>query len=180
MAAWHYTARQRFAPTTSTGWQSYLNFSGFHHISELVSADSILCPNLVTEIIDEDWNHNVKEDYSIDCFFDLDYLKKRIKFEPTLHNLLAIWKRPTAIAIPPVEFEHCGFDILDTYGAISVLTNCGQFPELFEPSSVNRYGLLSDLAQADEISKNLRNTYPEDPHCQDCHVWQIARYVQRL
>ncbi|MEA5511828.1 hypothetical protein VB715_18815 [Crocosphaera sp. UHCC 0190] len=177
MAAWYYTARKKFAPSTTSDWQSYLNFSGFHHISELVSADSILCPNLVTEIIDSDWNHNVHEDLYIDCFLDFDYLKKRINFDPIWHNLLAIWERPTSIEIPLVGFEQCGFDLLDSYNSISVLTNCGQFPQLFKPDSVNRYGLFDDLSLACQSAEQLRNTYPEDPHCQDCRVWQITRYV---
>ena len=177
MVLWYYTARKRFSPSTASDWQSYLDFSGFRHIAELVSADHVLCPNLVDEIIDDDWDHNVQADYRIDWFVDLEYLMQRVSFDPRFHNLLALREQPADVATVPVGFEQCGFDILDSYDSISVLTNCGQFPSVFKPSEVNRYGLLDDLARAHAVADNLRMQNPHEPHCKDCRVWQIARYV---
>ncbi len=178
MILWYYTARKRFSPSTADGWQSYLDFSGFHDIVELISADQILCPNLIDDIVDDDWDHNVQTDYRIDWFLDCDYLIRRVNFDSRIHNLLALREQPLDVAIVPAGFEQCGFDILDSYDSISVLTNCGQFSSVFKPSEVNQYGLLEDLARANTVADNLRMQNSGDPHCKDCKVWQIARYVE--
>ncbi len=58
---------------------------------------------------------------------------------------------------------------------------CGQFPERdagFAPSDVNQFGLLSDLEHANTVAAKLRASFPDDPHCRNCRVWQIARDVE--
>jgi hypothetical protein len=177
MPTWFYKACKRFSRSHSESWQDYLQFSGFRHIKELVSADQILCPNLVEVITDDDWNHNVQADNRIDWFYDYLYLKKRVNFNPNLHNILAIRDCPPDIIDPPLYFENCGFDILDSFDSISVLTNCGQFPDIFHPNEVNDFGLIEDLERANEIADRLRKLHSEDSHCHECKVWQIARYI---
>jgi hypothetical protein len=169
--------RQRFNPSTATDWQSYLEFSGFYHVTEIITIDEMLCPSVVTEITAEDWNHNVNQDFRLDWFTDAEYLKKRVNVNPQFHNLIALLEHPHTTAIPPPHFEHCGFDILDGEDSISVLTKCGQFPEIFSPSSVNQFSLLDSLSQAHQIAEAIRKTYPDEYHCQNCRVWQIARYL---
>lgn len=175
---WFYTARQRFSPhnTQPESWHGYQTFSGFQHIEELVSADAILCADLIEELVDEDWQYNVHADGRVTWFTDLAYLLHRIDFDPTLHNLLALSEDPHATPSPPDGFMHCGYDILDSDDAVSVLTNCGQFPSIFAPSLVNCYGLVPELAVAEQIAETIRSAFPDDYHCLDCHVWEIARY----
>jgi len=75
---WLFTARERFGPNTHPdGWHGYLDFSGFQHIQELVSADSILCGDVITELVEEDWDHNVHADNRITLFTDFEYLVRR-------------------------------------------------------------------------------------------------------
>ncbi len=177
MSPWFYIACKRFSLHIES-WENYIQFSGFRHIKELVTADQILCPNLVEEITREDWNHNVQADNRINWFSDYLYLKNRVNFDHTKHNILAIREHPTVYADPPPYFENCGFDILDSFDSISVLTNCGQFPDIFNPDEVNDYGLIDDLARAIDIADSLRRIHFDDPHCKDCKVWQIARYTE--
>jgi hypothetical protein len=179
---WFFTARSRFSPETNPdGWKSYQDFSGFHHIDELVSADSILCSDLIDEILAEDWQHNVQADHRVTWFTDVDYLKQRIHFDSQRQNILALFERPeTPMSSVPTDFEPCGFDILDSYDSISVLTNCGPFRGIFAASEVNRLGLLSDLDRADDVAKFLRLKFPNEDHCRDCRVWRIARYASRF
>ena len=177
MTAWLFTARQRFTPSQTEDWHSYTKFSGFTHITEVVTLDYILCPDLIDDLIDEDWSYNVQADYRVTWFTNLAYLQQRIKWRTGQDQLLAILETPTHIHKVPVEFKFCGFDILDDEDGNSLLTNCGQFPSVFSPSSVNTFGLLSELGQANTIAAKLRADFPDDPHCSNCRVWQIARHI---
>ena len=175
MDSWIFTARQRFTPSQTQKWHSYIQFSGFTHVAEMVTLDSILCPDLIDALTDEDWSHNVQADYRITWFTNLDYLRQRIRWQTGQHQILAILEQPTHIYEIPPAFEFCGFDILDDHDGNSVLTNCGQFPGIFTPLDVNPFGLLLDLDQANTIAAQIRANFPDEPHCHDCRVWQIAR-----
>jgi hypothetical protein len=176
---WLFAARKRFCPQTDPeGWRGYLEFSGFRHIEELVSADSILCGDVITELVDEDWAHNFLSDNCITRFRDSKYLLQRPGIDLAVHNVLAIIERPSQSCEPvPANFETCGFDILDTYDSVSVLTNCGQHPGIVDPNEVNQFGLIPSLERANEIAENLRKAFPKDAHCRDCRVWLIARCI---
>ncbi len=174
MTDWIYTLRERFTPTSSDGWCSYLSFSGFAHINELVTLDSMMCPNLVTELLDEDWNHNIHEDFRINLFRDLDYLMDRQPLDPIRHQVLAALERPDGSEEVPVGFTRCGFDIMDSYVGNSTLTNCGPSPT-FHPSTVNHWGLLDDSKRACRIRDNMRKLKPDDAHLGNCEVWLVAR-----
>ena len=175
MTNWYFTARQRFISSQTQDWQSYIQFSGFTHIIEVVTLDSILCPDLIDDLTDEDWSHNLQADYRVTWFTDLAYLRQRIHWRPDQDQLLAILESPTHIHEVPSKFEFCGFDIVDEHDGNSVLTNCGQFPDIFSPSVVNSLGLLPNLEQANTIAAQIRAAFPDDPHCRNCRVWQIAR-----
>jgi hypothetical protein len=175
MSEWLYTIRERCTPETLEGWKGYLAFSGFKHITELVTLDSIRCLAIIIDLVDEDWNHNVHEDGRITFFRDAEYLLNRQPLDPLRHQLLAIVECPDGTECVPVGFTPCGFDIMDSYFGNSTLTNCGRIPEAFAPSAVNTFGLLSDLETAIEVRDKMRRQRPVDPHLRDCGVWQIAR-----
>ncbi len=93
MTNWFFTVRQRFIPSQIEDWQSYIQFSGFTHITEVVTLDSILCPDLIDDLIDEDWFHNVQADFRVTWFTNLAYLRQRIHWRPGQDQLLAILER---------------------------------------------------------------------------------------
>ena len=178
MTNWLFTARQRFVPCQTNNWSSYIKFSGFTHITEVITLDSILCPDLIDDLTDEDWAHNVQADYRITWFTNRTYLRQRINWRVGQDQLLAILEQPIHISEVPPTFQFCGFDILDGDDSNSVLTNCGKFPGIFNPSDVNTFGLLSDLDHANTIAAQIRADFPDEPHCHNCRVWQIARDVK--
>ena len=142
--AWYFAARERFGPTTDPeAWKGYLSFSGFLHIRELVSADSILCGDAIKQLVDQDWDHNIHADNRITLFTDYEYLVQRKGIDLTRHNILAILERPKINdENAPVNFEPCGFDILDSYDSVSVLTNCGKYPGRDPLQSTRYFGKL--------------------------------------
>lgn len=178
MTKWVFTARQRFIPSQTDDGHNYIKFSGFTHITEVVTLDYILCPDLIEDLINEDWLHNIQQDYRTTWFTNLAYLRKRINWRVGQDQLLAIFEQPTHIHQTPAEFAFCGFDIVDNEDGNSVLTNCGQFPGSFKSSDVNQLGLLSDLEHANEVAAQIRAAFPDEPHYCNCRVWQIARDVE--
>jgi hypothetical protein len=172
---WLYTARERFTPANTGRWADYVAWIGFTHIEELVTLDHILCAELIDELTDADWLHNVHADFRIKWFRDVDYLRQRFPWRIGRDQILAMIEKPIAEYPPPPGFTACGFDIVDGYDSISVLTNCGRFPGIIDPTAINNWGLLSSLATANAIAERIRTEFPEEPHCSACRVWQVAR-----
>ncbi|MEM7063073.1 MAG: hypothetical protein AAF572_07910 [Cyanobacteria bacterium P01_B01_bin.77] len=94
MLPWLFTARQRFTSSQTLRWHSYIQFSGFTHVTEVITLDSILCPDLIDDPIEEDWSHNVQAPYRITWFTNLTYLRQRITWCTEQHQLLAILEWP--------------------------------------------------------------------------------------
>lgn len=172
---WYYTLRQRFTPETAGDWKQYIKFSGFQHITEVVTLDGTLCPDLVVSLIDEDWNHNVHEAYRTTLFRDSEYLKIRQTLDPVQHQILSIIECPRGDEPVPAGFVMCGFDIMDSDFHYSTLTNCRPMADDFDPSSVNEFGLISSIDLANDLRDRMRSSMPDDHHCGQCEVWSIAR-----
>lgn len=58
-----FAAHERFDPSRGESWSNYIRWSGFHHISELVSTDVMLCPSVLEELTAEDWRYNIHADF---------------------------------------------------------------------------------------------------------------------
>jgi hypothetical protein len=171
-----FVACQKFEPSCGDSWSSYIEWSGLRHIEEIVSSDIILCPSLIDTLMDEDWNFNVHADNRLHFFYDYEYLKRRIGYDSSRHNILSLTEHPTRI-LPPIDgFTFCGYDILDSDNLISLLLNCCTAPSLCAAHDLNQLGLIDDLDRATKIAETTRDKYPDDHHCRDCHVFGIARY----
>lgn len=177
MTSWLFTLRERLTSTATDRWNGYRQSSSFHDIDELVTLDSMMCPNLITQLRDEDWKHNVQEDFRTELFRDADYLLNRQPLDPRLHQLIAACENPDGSESVPVGFMFCGYDIMDSYLGNSTLTNCGPIPEAFSPDDVNRYGLVSDLGAALQIRDAMRKLQPDDPHLGKCDVWLLGQRI---
>jgi hypothetical protein len=171
-----YAARRRFGPHHGERWMAWVAWSGLSGVRELVSLDTILCPEVPESLIAEDWEHNVQADYQVTHFRSLAHLRRRIAGTPDL-NVLALLPHPTAAEfarIRPAGFDFAGFEVLDVHGDVSALTNCGGFPTVFAGGELNPLGLLPDLSRADEVRRGLRTAYPGEPHA-ECDVWALWR-----
>jgi hypothetical protein len=177
---WLYTIRERFTAEIQPRFQSYQSFSGFTAITELVTLDSMMCPEVIDELVDEDWHHNVYEDFRTSLFRDLDYLLSRGPLDRSRHQIVAIRERPDGSESIPSGFERCGHDIMDSYFGNSTLTNCGPVPEAFNPTDVNTYGLIDDRNTAYAIRDKMRILQPDDPHLGACEVWLLARRLPNV
>lgn len=172
-----FVACQKFDPSCGDSWSSYIEWSGFRHIREIVSTDIMLCPSLIDTLIDEDWNFNIHADNRLHFFHDYEYLKRRIGYESSRHNILALTDQPTYTPEPIDGFVFCGYDILDSDDSYSILVNCGTFPSIYTADDLNQLGLVDDLDHVTKIAATIRATHPEDHHCCNCRVLGIARYT---
>lgn len=172
-----FAACQKFDPRCGDTWSRYIEWAGLRHIVELVSTDSMLCPSLIDSLVDADWEFNIHADNRLYFFHDYEYLKRRICYDASRHNILSLTESPTQAPTAIDGFTFCGYDILDSDDSISVLTNCGGFPSIYAADELNRFGLMTDLDRATKIAETIRKTNASDHHCCDCRVWGIARYV---
>ncbi len=172
-----YIAVKKCGPGTKDDfdWEKYKNWSKLHHLTEVVSLDSILCPPVIERDNDNDWDHLVKEDYMIDFYTNLDYLKKKLN-DKEGYSLLAVVREPDHSDRQPRlhGFELLGFELVDREMSISALTNCGGFDETFMPNELNQYGLIDNRDKAFDVRTRLIQNNPVERHA-DCWVFEIWR-----
>jgi hypothetical protein len=178
MTPW-FIATEPFTRNEGQRWDKYVEWSGLKQLDELVSFDELLCPPLLRELKDEYWPHIVNEDFMLHFFTDFDFLMKRVSHIER-KNVLCVYRNPTAPPDTPSfeNFRFLGYDLVDTEGSISALTNCGGFPDVFANSELSNLGLLTNFHRAVEIQRNLRIKHPEERHA-NCHLWGISRLVPR-
>jgi hypothetical protein len=91
-----YIAVSKFDPEDKDRWDSYVEWSGLTQIHELISFDPMLCSNVVDDLVDEDWDYNVHEDYRTFFFKDASYLLHRIGDAERV-NILALLEEPSPV-----------------------------------------------------------------------------------
>lgn len=171
-----FIATERFDPSDGQKWQNYCDWAKIPSLVEVVSLDGMLCRHLVDKLQDEDWRHIVCEDFRLDYFYHLDYLKKRTQ-HVSRKNILGVYRNSAVqIAAPPEpgEFDFVGYDLIEEKTQISALTNCGGFPDVFRNDELNRFGLLDGFDRASEVRRLLAENHPEEPHAQ-CEMYAVWR-----
>jgi hypothetical protein len=169
-----YTAVEPFDPGCGERWREYIAWSGLTQLREVVSLDGLLCPTVIEELTDEDWQHNVQADFKLTLFHDLDYLLRRVG-ENRRVNILALQENPTVDEVRSFGdrgFVFRGFDLVELQSGNSALLNCGGFDKAFSPADLSECGLLTDQAQALGVQKRLREEYPDEAHA-DCDLWAV-------
>jgi hypothetical protein len=168
-----YTAVKRF-DAADDDWPSYIAWSGLCQLRELVSLDSMLCPTWFRTLTEDDWRYNVKADFKLELFFDLDHVLARVAAAVRV-NVLAVLEEPAedeVRAFVDPRFGFRGFDLVEPRTGTSALVNSGGFPRAFSGAELSEHGLIVDLARAFEVRDRLRAEYRDDPHF-GCACWAI-------
>ncbi len=171
-----FIATERFDPSDGEKWQKYYEWAKIPALTEVVSLDALLCGHIIKEFLDEDWQHIVCENFRLDYFLHLDYLKRRIQDVPR-RNILGLYRNPQIhIAVAPAagDFGFVGYDLIDEETQISALTNCGGFPDVFNNEELNRFGLVDSFDRAREVRRLLAECHPEEAHAQ-CEMYALWR-----
>ena len=141
-----YIAVEKFDPSKGDKWRSYIQWSSLKQLNRVLSLDGILNPPIINELNREDWNHNIQENFVIYFFRDIEYLIKRL-LEDENFNIYAVIRSPeneVSNFVPDERFSFVGYDLVDKKGGISVLTNCGGFPNAFHNFELSGDGLLKN------------------------------------
>ena len=172
----YFIAVEKFGPYSGQAWQEFIDWSGLTHLTEVVSLDILLCAPVVDELVSEDWNYNVQEDYLTEYFHDLDYLLERVGSLDGI-SILAVLLNPETDALQLFaddRFEFQGYDLIELMTGVSALTNCGGFDQAFANEDLSPVGLLATYDDARRVQTLLKTHYPDEPHA-DCDLWAIWR-----
>ena len=174
MTPW-FIATEPFGPECGKKWDTYIAWSRLAQLEEVVSLDGMLCPTVLPEFRDEYWPHVVNESFMLRFFVDYDFLIEQVA-KIRRKNILCVFHNPIETPSAPgfADFRFLGYDLVDPQCAVSALTNCGGFPEVFDNSELSPVGLLTDLDRAAEVQRRLRSLYPSEHHA-NCNVWAIFR-----
>ena len=167
----YYKIVGRFCPEDGEKWQDYLEWRGLN-LAAFDSVDRTLRPDLFEPETKEDWNHCVNADFKINLITDLDYARNaRARFEDAV--LVGVEIELEAGYVP--QDGLLGFDIIDGYCDVSLVTNWGTDEEDFISDHVMANGLIGDLGRALRIRDSLRKNFPADSHAKNCEVWAVYR-----
>jgi hypothetical protein len=167
----YYKVIKKFGPEDGERWSDYLKWRGLH-LTSFESVDGVMRGNLFEPKTDADWEHCVQEDFKISLITNLEYAQK---IRQQHENAEVV-----GIEFPAdVNYEASpgllGFDVLDSHGDVSMLTDWGTDEEGIFSRFIKENGLLDDLTEALRIRDILRSHYPEDHHAQECHVCAIYK-----
>jgi hypothetical protein len=176
----YYTALKHFDAETQNelNWNNYIKWSKLTQLKELVSLDGILNelifqPELSSKY---DQKHMVIDGEMLMPFFNSSaYVIEKVKGLERF-NFLAIVKEPNnEKASLATDFEFVGYELLDKEGSNSALTNCGGFDEIFSPTDLNEYGLITDYYKTKKIQQELLINNPNQQHS-NCFLYEVWRH----
>lgn len=172
-----YIAVEKFGPEKGDEWNDYIQWSGLHHLIELVSLDYQLCPPILDKTKIEYWPYIVNSDLLLHYFTDLNFLRSELKkSEKRNYSLLSVIRNPYQTNFKAIEtnnFCFLGFDLVEHDSGISALSNCGGWPEL-DNAKLSNCGLMTNYQHAKLLQNELKCNYPQEPHA-NCDIWAIAR-----
>ncbi|MGK7877166.1 MAG: hypothetical protein AB4426_28885 [Xenococcaceae cyanobacterium] len=167
----YYKIIESFGPNDGDKWLSYLEWRGLN-LTRFDSVDGILRPDLFQPECNEDWRNCVNENYKLSLITNLTYAK----------SVLERYNNPVLVGVE-IEIEKgyipkdgiLGFDIIDGYCNVSLITNWGTDEECLYIGDVMTNGLIGDLGRALKIRDLLRKDFSEDSHAENCSVWAIYK-----
>lgn len=159
-----------------SGWDKYVEWSRLNQLEELVSLDGILNDLTFEPNFDTDFQEILTDENKVIPFFkSFDYVKKKSS-HLDYYNLLAVIREPSEkMQNLERDFDFIGYDLIETDGNISALTNCGGFDETFKPHEQNKYGLISEYVRAKEIQQEVPKNNPGEHHA-ECYLFEIWRH----
>ena len=167
----YYKVVEKFGPQAEDRWQSYLDWRGLN-LNSFDSVDGILRPDLFEPESEEDWRNCINEDYKLSLITNFDYAQAILeRYDNAV--LVGIEMELEEGYVPKVGL--LGFDIIDGYCEVSLVTNWGTDKESIIENYVMSNGLIGNLSQALQIRNLLRKEFSEDSHAQNCQVWAIYR-----
>jgi hypothetical protein len=165
-----YKVVEPFGPESGDAWTSYINWTHQATMERFDSADGMLREDCFEPQTKEDWKNCVNENFKLNLITNLEYAR-------TIQGR----NQGSVIVGVDIELESgyredkglLGYDIVEEYCHISLITNWGTDGDEFEKIEFKRNGLIGELNEALALRDTLRANYPGDSHASNCHVWAI-------
>ena len=175
---YYYTAIERFDPDNGERWVGFTRWLGRTDLKRIITLDANLCPPVVHPESANDWQFVAKEEFMLDFFTSLNFVRKRVSGRrPSM--VLAVARDPSAEEVdrfPEPDFELAGFDVVDTQFTASALLN-SRFPAVINVSKLSiESGLLRSREWAFKVRDTLRQHHPDREDAR-CYVWAVWRYT---
>jgi hypothetical protein len=173
-----YTAQKKFNPSFGKEWVKYQDWAKIPQLTELVTLDTHYRPQELRELIDSDWQYNIRQNYRIAFFTNLDYLLERFSTKRDSINILAVSLEPSLDVreiFKDSRFVFLGYDLTGK-GDVSAITNCGGFDQTFQTNDISDVGLFDSFDFAKETQKRLLVDYPNEYHA-SCELWAIWKMI---
>jgi hypothetical protein len=169
-----YRISATFGPQSNT-WNDYIEWAGLQDCQAYYSIDGIMRTRLFIPESPEDWQNCVNADFNIYLITNLEYAQKILSRYSEAEILGVIENPKLSPEIIPPDHILMGYDILDEYNEISLLTNWGGKMEGIQNLNLNRYALFDDLEYAYELKEMLHRDFPQDDHAKGCEVWSVYK-----
>lgn len=165
----YYKIVEKFGSECGDRWRDYLKWRGLN-LTGFDSVDAILRPDLFEPQSSEDWHNCLNADFKLSLITDLGYANR----------ILDRYENPDLVGVE-IELEQnyvpqaglLGFDIIDGYCSVSLVTNWGTDEKGIIDQNVMPNGLIRELGRALELRDTLRQSFPEDAHAEICEVWAV-------
>ena len=158
---------------TSSGdkWLDYLKWTHQKQLTEFASVDSNLRKSYFVPQSAEDWANCVNQDCYIELITNLAYAR----------HIQAKYNDDAVVVGVEIDVDRgyktksgfVGFDIIDSFCNISLITNWLPEDDLFSGIKFQNNGLISKLDTAIAVRDLLRNKFADDAHAKDCTVWAV-------
>ena len=163
-----YTIVESFSPEDGEKWDSYCKWRG-KNFERFDSIDGMLRPPLFEKPEENDWEHIVNEDFMLHLITNRAHADKKKK---EIEKGILLELRLDNHSQDDERF--LGFDIIDGYFDISLLTNFGNDIE-YVNEMIERNGLVSDFQTAKGIYTKLKEEFGDDAHVEDCRIISIYK-----
>jgi len=161
-----YTIVESFGHAGDDSWKNYLEWRGLN-FKRFDSLDGMLRPSLFTPETVDDWDHVVCDNFMIDFMNDRDFAQ-RAHSRIGAGDLVGFTYEDHDQEDP----GFLGYDIIDGYSDISLITNWGNDVEIINRALASN-ALLATIDDANRIHDYLINNHAKDPHVEDCKIISI-------
>jgi hypothetical protein len=155
-------------------WEDFAKWSGLELCKEYYSLDGLTRTRMFNPETEEDWQNCINDDFKIDIITNLEYALKVIHKYPDSEIVGVIEEPVSKFFDVPAGHILVGYDILDGYNDVSLLTNWGG-NDCMAKIKLNDLALLDSLEEAYTLAERLRKDFATDPHACNCQVWAVYK-----
>ena len=164
-----YSIIETFGPEDGDSWRNYCSWRQIE-FERFDSIDGTLRPNLFSEIEDGDWSHIVNQNFMLHLMTDLEFANYK-KEQIGSGSIVGV----LTDAHDERDPHFCGYDIIDKYWDVSLLTNWGSDVSLINERICSN-ALFASIGVAKVVQEHLLAAHSTDDHVADCQIVSIYSF----